>query len=76
MSLYNRGMKHKRMEELYAKIEAEVDYIDVKPFSHNIVGLVLRQIADEFGQDHANDAIEHFQLELLGWSKVEPQLKN
>tara|TARA_B100001939_G_C16493660_1_gene426583 strand:+ start:332 stop:550 length:219 start_codon:yes stop_codon:yes gene_type:complete len=60
-----------KLKLLYDKIEKEVDYIDVRPFSHNIVGLVLREISEEFGQDRANEAIEHFNLELFGWSKVE-----
>ena len=59
-----------KLKELYSKIEEEVPYIDIKPFSHNLIGLSLRQIANEFGQDRANEAIEHFDLEELGWSKV------
>lgn len=60
-----------KLKLLYDKIEKEVDYIDVKPFSHNIIGLALREISEKFGQDRANEAIEHFNLELFGWSKVE-----
>lgn len=65
-----------KLKLLYDKIEKEVDYIDVKPFSHNIISLVLREISEEFGQDRANEAIEHFHLELFGWSKVELQSKD
>lgn len=65
-----------KLKLLYDKIEKEVDYVDVKPYSHNIISLVLRQISEEFGQDRANEAIENFQLELLGWSKVELQSKH
>jgi hypothetical protein len=73
-----------KLKLLYDKIEKEVDYIDVKPFSRNIVSLVLREISEEFGQDRANEAIEHFNLELFehfdlelfGWSKVELQSKD
>ena len=65
-----------KLKSLYDKIEKEVDYVDVKPYSHNIISLVLREISEEFGQDRANEAIENFQLELLGWSKVELQSKN
>lgn len=63
-----------KLKSLYDKIEKEVDYIDVKPFSHNIVGLVLQEISKEFGQDRANEAIDHFNLELLGWSKVKEKV--
>lgn len=65
-----------KLKSLYDKIEKEVDYVDVKPYSHNIISLVLREISEEFGQDRANEAIENFQLELLGWSKVELQSKD
>ena len=65
-----------KLKLLYDKIEKEVDYVDVKPYSHNIISIVLRQISEEFGQDRANEAIENFQLELLGWSKVELQSKH
>ena len=65
-----------KLKLLYDKIEKEVDYVDVKLYSHNIISLVLREISEEFGQDRANEAIENFQLELLGWSKVELQSKD
>jgi hypothetical protein len=59
----------KSLEELRANIQKEVPYVDIKPFSHNIIGLVLSQIADEFGKVEANKAIEDFGLESLGWVK-------
>jgi len=64
-----------KLKSLYDKIEKEVDYIDVKPFSHNIVGLVLQEISKEFGQDRANKAIDYFNLELFGWSKVKDKVQ-
>ena len=59
-----------KLKALYSNIEKEVPYIDIKPFSHNLIGLSLRQISNEFGQDRANEAIKHFDLEELGWSKI------
>jgi len=61
----------KTLEELREKIEDEVPYVDVKPYSHNIIGLLLSQIAKEHGRAEANKAIEDFGLEELGWSKCE-----
>lgn len=55
---------------LVNKIDAEVDYIDYKPYSHNIIGLCLQQVAEKFGNKAANDLIEEFDLESQGWSKV------
>jgi len=59
------------LEEMRAKIDKEVPYIDVKPYSHNIVGVVLSMIAKEYGDEEANSAIEDFRLDELGWSKKE-----
>jgi hypothetical protein len=59
----------KSLEELRANIQREVPYVDIKPYSHNIIGSVLRQIVDEFGEVEANNAIDYFGLESLGWRK-------
>ena len=56
---------------IVATIDREVDYVDIKPFSHNIIGLCLSEAATKFGKPVANDLIEEFELEALGWSKVE-----
>ena len=57
-----------RLAELYAKIEREVEFVDVKPYSHNIISLILRTISEEFGYNKANEAIDEFGLVLLGWN--------
>lgn len=59
------------LEQLRAKIAREVGFIDVKPYSHNIVGLLLSQIAQEHGTAEANRAIRDFGLKRKGWSEVE-----
>ncbi len=53
-------MKIKELEKLRERIEENVEYVDVKPFSHNIIGMTLRIIAEEFGKEKANQAIEDF----------------
>ena len=60
-----------RLAELYAKIEREVEFVDVKPYSHNIISLILRTIGEEFGYNKANEAIDEFSLYLLGWKHEE-----
>ena len=54
---------------LRRKIRSEREYVGVKPFSHNIIGLVLAQIAKGYGQDAANRAIRDCKLGELGWSE-------
>ena len=38
-------------------------------FAHNIVGVTLSMIAEEFGTAAANEAIADFDLEAKGWKK-------
>ena len=54
---------------IVSTIDREVDYVDFKPFSHNIISLALGSAAKEFGDEVANDLIEEFELEDLGWQK-------
>ncbi len=56
------------LEEYREKIEEEADYIDIRPYSHNIVGLLLSSIAAHYGDDEAKKAIKDFHLEEKGWS--------
>jgi len=55
------------LRDLRAKIKAERPYVDVRPYSHNIISLLLQQIAKYHGKDKANKAIRDFDLEGLGW---------
>ena len=61
----------KTLEELRERIDDEVPYVDVKPFSHNIISLTLQMIDKQYGKKEANKAIGDFGLEKLGWRKVE-----
>ncbi len=36
-------------------------------FSHNLISLTLRMIAEDYGKKQANKAIVDFGLEELGW---------
>lgn len=51
-------------------IEKEVPFIDIKPYSHNIIGIALGAIAKLDSQHRANELIEEFGLDKLGWSKI------
>lgn len=60
-------------QKIVATIDKEVDYIGMKEYSHNIIGLALQQAANEFGNDVANDLIDEFGLIMHGWSKVDKE---
>jgi len=63
------AMMDPKLKDLRKKIQKEVPYVDIKPYSHNIINVVLRQIAKEFGKDVANKTIDDFSLVKLGWRK-------
>jgi hypothetical protein len=52
------------------KITSEVCFVDKKPYSHTIISLCLRQIADIVDKEYANQLITDFKLDQLGWVKV------
>jgi len=56
------------LESLRKKIEKEVPYVDVKPYSHNIIGLVLSMIEKDYGKASAIQAMKDFELDELGWA--------
>ncbi len=62
-----------KYQKIVATIDKEVDYVDFKPYSHNIVGLALQAAVEEFGYEIANDLIVEFELENLGWSKLDKE---
>lgn len=57
----------KNLRELRKTIKVEREFVGLKPYSHNIISCVLRQISTEFGYATANKAIKDFDLESLGW---------
>lgn len=62
--------EHDRLLELRTQIAEYGPLVDTPSdrYAHNIVGIVLSQIAEEFGTAAANEAIEDFNLEEKGWS--------
>ena len=59
------------LNEIKIKILEEIPFIDIKPFSHNIISLELRIIAEEYGQDVANKIIQDYKLDERGWHTTE-----
>ena len=50
-------------------IADEVPYVDLKPYSHNIISLTLRHIGQTWGKEEANKIIDKYKLTRLGWRK-------
>ena len=60
-------MTNTTLDEMKQTIKNEIPYVDVKPFSHNIISLELRMISEKFGQDVANQTIKDLKLDTLAW---------
>ena len=57
-----------KLQEYEKKIENERDFVDIKPYSHNIISLTLRMIDDlEIEGCSGLDIIKKYELESLGW---------
>ena len=57
----------KDISDVFVNIMDERKFVDVKPFSHNIISLELRIISDKYGKETANKLIKMCKLEELGW---------
>lgn len=61
-------MSEQTIEELQASIKTYRKTVGKLPFSHNMIGLLLGQIARQFGDDKANETIKTCKLDKLGWT--------
>lgn len=59
--------KKETLEDYIESIENEIPYVDLKPYSHNIISSNLRCIAEQFGKETANKIIKNLNLISLGW---------
>lgn len=57
------------LKEIKLEIDSEKRFIEKKPFSHNVISMNLRVIANKFGKKKANQVIKELGLEELGWKQ-------
>jgi hypothetical protein len=57
-------------EEIINKIKKEIPYVDVKPFSHNIIGLELNVLAEKYGQEEVEKIVRETNLKNIGWGYI------
>lgn len=68
--------QQKKLVSLHREIREQIPFINLKPYSHNIISCVLRIIAKEFGYNKANEAIDKLELGPRGWKHhEEPKTK-
>lgn len=63
-------MSDKIFNDAFIKIMDERKFVDIKPYSHNIISLRLKIVSDKLGQAEANKLIKMCELEELGWCCV------
>ena len=73
-NLYEIQLCFKETEEEKQKIintiKAEIPYIDVKPYSHNIIQLELDILEKHYGIEEVLKLIETTELKNLGWGYI------
>ena len=66
-----KKLNERTFDELKETIDNEIEYVDVKPYSHNIISITLRQIDDKFGKKKVREVFDYFNLHELGWKYPE-----
>ena len=64
------------MDKLEKTISDEAPYVDIKEYSHNIIGMTLEQIDKEFGFEKVKEIVIKYRLDEKGWSYVLNDKKN
>ena len=59
-----------KLEDLKKNIKKEIPFVDVKPFSHNIISMTLSMIEETYGEDVAIQTMSELRLDKLGWEIV------
>jgi hypothetical protein len=62
------------LTQLRDKIKAEKKYIGIRQYSHNIITILLNEVAQDYGYVEADKCIEELGLEALGWTKEYPKM--
>jgi hypothetical protein len=70
MKANSRVKKEDYLQESFEKIENELQYLDIKPYSKTIIELRLRNVANRYGKTAANKLIDDLGLENYGWKKA------
>ena len=58
----------KTLNEYRSQILKETAMVGVKPYSDNLVSILLRRVAEDFGSAEANAIILEYGLDKMGWS--------
>lgn len=62
--------KKETLEDYKDEILAHLENIDTLPYSHNLISINLRAVAEKFGHKKANGIIDELGLDQFGYKKV------
>lgn len=65
----NSNRKEDYMQDSFERIERELEFLDIKPYSKNIIEARLRGAAQKYGKTAANQLIDDMGLQYYGWKK-------
>jgi hypothetical protein len=65
----------KTQNEIENTIKNEIPFVDVKPFSHNIINLELRLLGEVAGEAAVKKIIRETKLKHIGWGYILEQEK-
>ena len=54
-------------QQIINKINEEIPYVDIKPYSHNIIGLELSMLDEVAGREAVIELVRTTELRNLGW---------
>ena len=64
--------QNNKLVNLFQKLGEQVERLnDEVPYAHNLISLYLREIEALTNKPFVNKVIDDFELEALGWNKVE-----
>ena len=62
--------KEPTIEDYTRIVGYESCWVDVKEYSHNLIGFYLRECDEKYGREEANNIIKKTGLEKLGWKTL------
>jgi len=57
-------------EKIIEIIKKEIPWVDIKPFSDNIINIELRILAENYGQNEVIELVKNTKLKELGWGYI------
>jgi len=58
------------LEYIIDKIYDEIDFVDVKPYSHNIISIWFRILEEQYGKGEVVEIINNTDLYDAGWGWI------